>query len=35
MLDEIMKIIDQYEDRKKAIDIVISVLEAWKREKGI
>ena len=34
-MDEIMKIIDQYEDREKAISIVIAVLEAWKRDKGI
>lgn len=34
-MDEIMKIIDQYEDRSKAIDIVIAVLEAWKHEKGL
>lgn len=34
-MDEIMKVIEQYEDRQKAIDIVIAVLEAWKRDKGI
>lgn len=34
-MEEIMKIIDQYEDRETAIDIVIAVLEAWKREKGL
>lgn len=34
-MDEIMRIIEQYEDRAKAIDIVIEVLEAWKRDKGI
>lgn len=34
-MDEIMKIIDQYEDRAKAISIVIAVLEAWKREKSL
>lgn len=34
-MEEIMKIIDQYEDREKAISIVIAVLEAWKREKGL
>lgn len=34
-MDEIMKIIEQYEDREKAISIVIAVLEAWKREKGL
>lgn len=34
-MDEIMKIIDRYEDRQKAIDIVIACLEAWKRDKGI
>lgn len=34
-MDEIMKIIDQYEDREKAISIVIAVLEAWKREKDL
>lgn len=34
-MDEIMKIIDQYEDREKAISIVIAILEAWKREKGL
>lgn len=34
-MDEIMRIIDQYEDRRKAIDIVIAVLEAWKRDKSI
>lgn len=28
-MDEIMKNIDQYEDRAKAISIVIAVLEAW------
>lgn len=32
-MDEIIRIIYQYEDRKKAIDIVIAVLEALKREK--
>lgn len=32
---EIMRIIDQCEDWQKAIDIVIAVLEAWKRDKGI
>lgn len=32
---EIMRIIDQCEDRQKTIDIVIAVLEAWKRDKGI
>lgn len=35
MMGEIMRIIDQFEDREKAIDIVIEVLEAWKRDKGI
>ena len=30
-----MKIIDQYEDQQKAIDIMIEILEAWKRDKGI
>lgn len=34
-MDEIMRIIDQYEDRANGIDIVIAVLEAWKRDKGI
>lgn len=34
-MDEIMKIIDQYEDREIAISIVIAVLEAWKHEKGL
>lgn len=34
-MDEIIKIIDQYEDRAKAIDILIAVLEAWKHDKGI
>lgn len=34
-MDEIMKIIDQYEDWEKAISIVIAVLEAWKREKDL
>lgn len=30
-----MKIIDQYEDQQKAIDIMIEILKAWKRDKGI
>ena len=30
-----MRIVDQYEDWQKAIDIVIAVLEVWKRDKGI
>lgn len=34
-MDEIMRIIDRCEGRVKAIDIVIAVLEAWKRDKGI
>lgn len=34
-MDKIMRIIDQYEDRAKAIDILIAVLEAWKCDKGI
>lgn len=34
-MDEIMKIIEQYKDRRAAIAIVIDVLEAWKRDKGI
>lgn len=34
-MEVIMKNIDQYEDRAKAISIVIAVLEAWKREKGL
>lgn len=34
-MDEIIKIIDQYEDWEKAISIVIAVLEAWKHEKGL
>lgn len=34
-MEEIMKIIDQYEDRETAISIVIAVLEARKREKGL
>lgn len=34
-MDEIMKIIDQYEDRATAITIEIAVLEAWKHEKSL
>lgn len=34
-MEEIMKIIDQYEDRETAISIVIAVLEALKRDKGV
>lgn len=34
-MDEIMKIIDQRKDCRAAIDIVIAVLEVWKRDKGI
>lgn len=34
-MEEIMRIVDQCEDRQKAIEIVIAVLEAWKRDKGI
>lgn len=34
-MEEIMRIVDQYEDWQKAIDIVIAVLEVWKRDKGI
>lgn len=34
-MDEIIKILDQCKDRQKAIDIMIAILEAWKREKGL
>lgn len=34
-MTELNRIVDQYEDPKKAVEIVIAVLEAWLHEKSV